>query len=92
MGTKNSPAKFDCYGNALPDEPMFILLARDPDFHRLVCEWANRRDADIRCGLRPESDRAMVLEARQCAADGQHWRKENNGAWRPSLQPQGDKS
>lgn len=30
MGTKSNPTQFDCYANALPDEPMFILLARDP--------------------------------------------------------------
>ena len=30
MATKNNPGKFDCYTNAEPDEPMFILLGRDP--------------------------------------------------------------
>ena len=29
MGTKNNPGQFDCYRNAEPDEPMFVLLARD---------------------------------------------------------------
>lgn len=29
MGTKNNPGEFDCYANAAPDEPMFILLGRD---------------------------------------------------------------
>lgn len=29
MGTKNNPGAFDCYANAEPDEPMFVLLARD---------------------------------------------------------------
>jgi hypothetical protein len=28
MGTKNVPGKFDCYANALPDEPTFVLLGR----------------------------------------------------------------
>ena len=26
MGTKNNPGKFDCYANAKPDEPLFVLL------------------------------------------------------------------
>ncbi|HAW11807.1 MAG TPA: aspartate decarboxylase, partial [Chloroflexi bacterium] len=30
MGTKNNPGKFDCYDDAHPDEPMFVLLGRDP--------------------------------------------------------------
>ena len=86
MGSKNEPGRFDCYVNALPSEPMFILLARDPDFHRLVNEWADRRSGDIRCGLRPESDWPMVYEARDCATAGEKWRKNNEGVWRkPAL-------
>ena len=82
MGSKIQPGKFDCYANALPDEPMFVLLARDPDFFRLVRKWAKRRSKDVQCGLRPESDMAMVAEAEKCAYDGRDWRKKNNGAWR----------
>lgn len=82
MGTKNSPAAFDCYANALPDEPMFVLLARDPEFHRLVMKWAKKRSQDVQCGLRPESDMAMVGEAQACAFAGREWRKKNNGKWR----------
>jgi hypothetical protein len=82
MGTKNNPGEFDCYANALPDEPMFILLARDPDFYKLVYEWCARRSNDIRCGVRPESDWPMVYEAQACATEGEKWRKENDGKWR----------
>lgn len=82
MGTKNNPGKFDCYTNALPDEPMFVLLARDPNFQRFVHKWAKDRMKDIQCGLRPESDIAMVAEAEECAWAGQEWRKDNNGIWR----------
>lgn len=81
MGTKNNPGEFDCYANALADEPMFVLLARDPNFYRFLYKWADDRAADIRCGLRPESDWPMVYEARECAAAGEKWRKENNGKW-----------
>ena len=82
MGTKNNPGKFDCYVNALPDEPMFVLLARDPEFADLVGEWADRRRRAVRCGLRPLSDMALVDEAIECASNGANWRRQNNGAWR----------
>jgi len=82
MGTKNNPGAFDCYHNALPDEPMFVLLARDPDFNYFVQEWAKRRVRDILCGERPDSDMEMVNEAYHCAIEGQNWRKKNLGKWR----------
>src|SRR5690242_15758496 len=84
MGTKNNPGEFDCYAQALPAEPMFVLLARDPEFNALVYEWATRRAAAIRCGLRPETDWPMVFEAQACATAGEKWRKENHGVWRKS--------
>lgn len=82
MGTKNEPGKYDCEGAALPAEPKFTLLARDPDFFRLLNEWANKREMDIWCGERPPSDTAKVKEARQCAVEGAEWRRKNLGAWR----------
>lgn len=39
MTTKNNPGQFDCYEKAAPDEPMFILLARDPVAPALVEAW-----------------------------------------------------
>ena len=82
MGTKNNPGKFDCYANALPDEPMFILLARDPSFFKLVSDWARERNNAVQCGDRPLADYDMVTEASQCALEGQTWRRMNNGIWR----------
>lgn len=82
MGTKLKPGQFDCYENALPDEPMFHLLARDPDFARLVRLWADRREADCICGERPIDDLKMVNEARDCATEGETWRRQNFGRWR----------
>ena len=59
MGTKNRPGLFDCYDAALPDEPSFHLLARDPDFRAASARsWANKRERDIKCGERPLSDMA----------------------------------
>jgi hypothetical protein len=82
MGTKLEPGEFDCYENALPDEPMFVLLARDPDMPDLVREWADRRQFAIDNGERPETDQAMVEEARSCASSASAWRKANDGKWR----------
>lgn len=44
MGTKNAPGPVDCYANAEPDEPMFVLLARDPDAPQLLRAWATLRE------------------------------------------------
>jgi hypothetical protein len=67
MGTKNNPGKFDCYANAEPDEPIFILLGRDYHGYRAVLKWAKDREDLINMGLKPESDREIVAEARECA-------------------------
>lgn len=82
MGSKNQPGNFDCYNNALPDEPMFILLGRDPSGPSLVEAWADVRESEIRLGTRPQEDAAMVTEARECARNMREWRKANNGKWR----------
>lgn len=82
MGSKNDPGKFDCYANALPNEPMFILLARDPSAPDLLERWAANRSHAIVEGERPESDYAMVTEARECAMKMRDWRKANDGKWR----------
>ncbi len=82
MATKQTPGQFDCYANALPDEPMFVLLARDPDFRRLVQKWAKRRRRDCAAGLRPMSDMKMVQAALDTALAGEMWRRANDGKWR----------
>ena len=70
MGTKNNPGKFDCYANAEPDEPMFILLARDKHAPILVHFWAVLREL-------AGEDIAKVREARDCALAMVNWRKAN---------------
>jgi hypothetical protein len=82
MATKNNPGEFDCYANALPDEPMFVLLARDKTFSGLVAEWARERRASILRGQHPDADIAKVQEAEACALAGERWRQENYGKWR----------
>jgi hypothetical protein len=82
MGTKLEPGKFDCYQNALPDEPMFVLLARDLSAPFLVHDWAMRRLEGIRRGERPESDMALIYEAVDCTKNMIEWRSANEGKWR----------
>lgn len=61
MATKNNPGKFDCYANAGPDEPMFVLLGRDPHAGLLVRLWALIRHGE-------DEDEEKVDEALECAA------------------------
>lgn len=77
MGTKNNPGKFDCYANADPDEPMFVLLGRDRAAPTAIMAWVAQREFLIEIGIKPESDRAMIEEARQCAENMRAWRKAN---------------
>lgn len=68
MGTKNNPGKFDCYANAAPDEPMFVLLGRDRHAAALIRLWALMRHRD-------GEDEAVVAEALQCADAVDGWRR-----------------
>ena len=43
MSTKANPGKYDCYAAADDNEPMFILLARDPTAPYLVELWRQMR-------------------------------------------------
>ncbi len=61
MATKNDPGAYDCYANAQPDEPLFVLLARDPTGALLVGLWVA-----LRAKLRP-TDVAQIQEAAACA-------------------------
>lgn len=89
MGTKLKPGKFDCYANAEPDEPMFVLLARDPLAPQLVRIWAKMRAGRLSAltdmfmlisaareqnyAARPNA--AKVTEAEVCASDMERWRE-----------------
>jgi hypothetical protein len=43
--TKHAEANSGCWAKALDDEPMFIILGRDPDGGNIVRLWAERRSA-----------------------------------------------
>lgn len=66
MGTKNNPGTFDCYANADNDEPMFVLLGRDPMAPSLVEAWADYREAN-------GETMGKVDEARRCASSMREW-------------------
>lgn len=82
MGTKTEPGEFDCYGAALPTEPLFTLLGRDKLAPGLVRAWADEREDAVARGEAPESDREKINEARACASRMEAWRQQNDGAWR----------
>ncbi len=82
VATKINPGKFDCYASALPEEPMFILLARDQASPITVLKWATEVEKMIALGIKPESDREKVAEARQLAKDMAQWRHVNFNKWK----------
>jgi hypothetical protein len=77
MGTKLNPGRFDCYARALPNEPMFTLLARDPSAPFIIDQWAKQRTADIAQGICPDSDGEKVKEAYECAERMRAWYFDN---------------
>lgn len=72
MGTKNNPGSYDCYANAHPDEPMFVLLGRDKIGASLVDLWADFRE-------NAGEDPAKVAEARLCAENMRQWCSRQTG-------------
>jgi len=46
MGTKANPEpKYDCLAKAHPDEPVFVLLGRDPVATHVISFWRTLREA-----------------------------------------------
>lgn len=68
MGTKNNPGTYDCYAAADPDEPMFVLLGRDPLAPFLVGLWAGLKSAHD-----PSASEAKLKEALECANAMDEW-------------------
>ena len=67
MGTKQNPGQYDCYEKAHENEPMFVLLARDPLAPILVELWASFRE-------HVAGNPSKVAEARKCARDMRDWK------------------
>lgn len=90
METKQNLSRRGCLAFALPDEPMFILLARDPDAPAAIRSWCERRAR--RQVLEPTielvGDSEKIVDAVDDAEAFEKWRAENEGSWRgvaPSL-------
>lgn len=76
MGTKNNPGAYDCYESADPDEPMFVLLARDPLASEVVRMWA--KTYSLLAGRDPTpKQNAKINEAYTCADSMDKWHREN---------------
>lgn len=73
MATKNNPGEFDCYENAGPDEPLFVLLARDETAPATIRHWVSRRLV----GENNLVDDPQIVEALQCADSMEAWRLQN---------------
>jgi hypothetical protein len=71
VATKNNPGRYDCYAHAAPDEPLFVLLARDKHAGVLVYLWSVLRELD-------QEDKEKVQEARDCCNAMFRWQRENN--------------
>ncbi len=74
MATKNNPGKFDCYANAEPDEPMFVLLGRDPAAPEAIFQWASER---VRARKNEGGDE-QITEAIECAAAMAEYRRKRD--------------
>lgn len=70
MATKNNPGAFDCYKKADGDEPMFVLLGRDPVAATIVRGWVVTREhlADEGIIVRDENHIRQINEALDLAA------------------------
>ena len=91
MGTKNNPGSFDCHASADPDEPLFMLLARDPLAPFLVSIWSKLRYGDLEAAgvvyekmidtatlkYLEEPDVAKAQEAMDCSLAMFDWRKQH---------------
>lgn len=72
MATKNHGGQFRCYDAALPDEPMFVILARDPAAPATVEFWATER---VRQGkVHEQDDQDRIKAAIDEAKEFQEWR------------------
>lgn len=71
MGTKANPAPNDCYDRAEPDEPMFVLLARDKAAPETVRSWVRLRRKMGKADWRVDG------EAIRCADAMEAWRRTN---------------
>lgn len=66
MSTKANPGPNSCYERALPDEPIFTLLGRDPAASFTILFWCKLREL-------MGKDAAQIDEAQACVAAMRDW-------------------
>lgn len=94
MGTKNNPGDYDCYAKLGPDEPYFLLRAKDPAAPYLTMMWAASRQGDFAgmldlvtsMSLNQEilsrvggEENPKIGETNHCARTMDAWRKSQGG-------------
>lgn len=78
MGTMTKPGRFDCLAKIMPDEPFFLLMARDLCAPKAVRYWAVQRRNYLQAGtIKYDDDVAQIYEAEQTSYDMEKWYAEN---------------
>jgi hypothetical protein len=81
METKANPNPNGCYARALPDEGMFIILARDVAGPNTIRAWA-----EFRLNMpSADADLGQIQEALATADSFENWRIDHDGEWRGHL-------
>jgi hypothetical protein len=62
MASKNNPGAFDCFGDAHPDEPLFVLRSTDVTAPFLVRAWQYLRAGQIDLAMAEMVDAAKALK------------------------------
>lgn len=75
MSTKRNPSAYRCYEAALPDEPIFTILARDPAGPATLRYWAQARTKHGKTANTDDTDR--IEDALRDADLMEEWRKAN---------------
>lgn len=73
IGTKLNPGAYDCFAQAEPDEPLFVLLARDATAPAIIRAWVKDRLASGNLSLE-QSEEALAT-----ARSMEVWFRENRG-------------
>ena len=73
MATKNNPSEYDCYQNAEPDEPIFVLVARDITAPDTIRDWCKHRVQEGKNG----ADDDQIQAALGCANLMEDWYMKN---------------
>lgn len=72
MSTKQNPGKHDCYSKAEPDEPYFMILARDVTAPEDIRHWILQQQMLDRLGIK-KMDPDQIAEAYACIPEMERW-------------------